>query len=305
LSISTVFIKRPIGTALLGIAIFLIGSAAWPLLPVAPLPQVDFPTLLVTGSLPGAAPETMAASVAQPLERQFSQIPGLAQMTSSSFLGQTQVTLQFDLDRNIDGAALDVQSALNAAAGQLPSNLPSPPSIKKINPADSPILVLAVQSDTLPLTVVSDYSDNVLAQQISRIPGVGLVNVNGAQHASANQVNLQVTYSQQRLVKRTASARDGLNSGQQLIEGERLDKIVVCPALQSLDSVGGAIARGQHQDRRALDFPQRPQHRKAIPTRQHGIQNNGVIVLVGCKMKAIDSIHRQVYAVALLSESLA
>jgi len=181
LSISTVFIKRPIGTALLGIAIFLIGSAAWPLLPVAPLPQVDFPTLLVTGNLPGAAPETMAASVAQPLERQFSQIPGLAQMTSSSFLGQTQVTLQFDLDRNIDGAALDVQSALNAAAGQLPSNLPSPPSIKKINPADSPILVLAVQSDTLPLTVVSDYSDNVLAQQISRIPGVGLVNVNGAQ----------------------------------------------------------------------------------------------------------------------------
>ncbi len=181
MSISTAFIQRPIGTSLLGIAIFLIGAAAWPLLPVAPLPQVDFPTLQVTGSLPGASPETMAASVAQPLERQFSQIPGLAQMTSISYQGQSQLTLQFDLDRNIDGAALDAQSALNAAAGQLPNNLPSPPTIRKVNPADAPILVLAVQSDTLPLTEVSDYSDNVLAQQISRIQGVGLVNVNGQQ----------------------------------------------------------------------------------------------------------------------------
>ena len=184
MSISTAFIQRPIGTSLLGIAIFLIGAAAWPLLPVAPLPQVDFPTLQVTGSLPGASPETMAASVAQPLERQFSQIPGVAQMTSLSYLGQTQLTLQFDLDRNIDGAALDVQSALNAAAGQLPTNLPNPPTIRKINPADAPIMVLAVQSDTLPLTVVSDFSDNVLAQQISRIAGVGLVNVFGAQKPS-------------------------------------------------------------------------------------------------------------------------
>ena len=181
MSISTAFINRPIGTSLIGIAIFLIGAAAWPLLPVAPLPQVDFPTLIVTGSLPGAAPETMAASVSQPLERQFSQIPGLAQMTSTSVLGQSQITMQFDLDRNIDGAALDVQAALNAAAGQLPTNLPSPPTIRKINPADAPIMVLAVQSDTLPLTVVSDFSDSVLAQQISRIQGVGLVNVNGAQ----------------------------------------------------------------------------------------------------------------------------
>ena len=181
MSISTAFINRPIGTSLIGIAIFLIGAAAWPLLPVAPLPQVDFPTLIVTGSLPGAAPETMAASVSQPLERQFSQIPGLAQMTSTSVLGQSQITMQFDLDRNIDGAALDVQAALNAAAGQLPTNLPSPPTIRKINPADAPIMVLAVQSDTLPLTEVSDFSDSVLAQQISRIQGVGLVNVNGAQ----------------------------------------------------------------------------------------------------------------------------
>jgi HAE1 family hydrophobic/amphiphilic exporter-1 len=181
LSISTSFIKRPIGTSLLGIAILLVGAVAWPLLPVAPLPQVDFPTIQVSGNLPGAAPETMASSVAQPLERQFSQIPGLAQMTSVSSLGSAQVTLQFDLERNIDGAALDVQTAINAATGQLPNNLPSPPNIRKINPADSPILVLSVQSEVLPLSVVSDYADNVLAQQISRISGVGLVSVNGAQ----------------------------------------------------------------------------------------------------------------------------
>ncbi|MBV8619353.1 MAG: efflux RND transporter permease subunit [Curvibacter sp.] len=189
MSISTNFIKRPIGTTLLGIAMLLVGLVAWPLLPVAPLPQVDFPTIQVTGSLPGAPPETMASTVAQPLERQFSQIPGLAQMTSTSYLGSAQITLQFDLERNIDGAALDVQTAINAATGQLPANLPSPPTIRKINPADSPILVLSVQSEVLPLTVVSDYADNVLSQQISRIPGVGLVTVNGQQKPS---VRLQV-----------------------------------------------------------------------------------------------------------------
>lgn len=181
MSISAAFIKRPIGTSLLAAALLLIGLVAWPLLPVAPLPQVDFPTIQVTGRLPGASPETMAANVAQPLERQFSLIPGLTQMTSSSSLGLTQVTLQFDLDRNIDGAALDVQSAINSAGGQLPQNLPSPPSFRKINPADSSVLILGVQSKVLPLIQVDDYADNVLAQQISRIAGVGLVNIFGAQ----------------------------------------------------------------------------------------------------------------------------
>ena len=184
MNISAAFIKRPIGTSLLAAAVLLIGLVAWPLLPVAPLPQVDFPTLQVTGKLPGASPETMAANVAQPLERQFSLIPGLAQMTSSSSLGLTQITLQFDLDRNIDGAALDVQTAINSAQGQLPTNLPSPPSFRKINPADSPVLILAVQSEVLPLIQVNDYADNVLAQQISRIDGVGLVNIFGVQKPS-------------------------------------------------------------------------------------------------------------------------
>ncbi|XAH23404.1 efflux RND transporter permease subunit [Xylophilus sp. GW821-FHT01B05] len=181
MSISTTFIKRPIGTSLLGLAILLIGLAAWPLLPVAPLPQVDFPTIQVSANLPGASPQTMASNVAQPLERQFSLIAGLTQMTSSSALGSTQITLQFDLNRAIDGAALDVQTAINAASGQLPTNLPSAPSFRKINPADAPVLILGVQSKVLPLTQVNDYADNVLAQQISRISGVGLVNIFGAQ----------------------------------------------------------------------------------------------------------------------------
>jgi HAE1 family hydrophobic/amphiphilic exporter-1 len=181
MNISSSFIKRPVGTTLLALAVLLIGLVAWPLLPVAPLPQVDFPTIQVTGKLPGASPETMASTVAQPLERQFSLIPGLAQMTSASSLGFTQITLQFDLNRDIDGAALDVQTAINAATGQLPKNLPSPPTFRKINPADAPILILVAQSKVLPLTEVSDYADNVVAQQISRLDGVGLVNVNGQQ----------------------------------------------------------------------------------------------------------------------------
>ncbi|MDM0067805.1 efflux RND transporter permease subunit [Variovorax sp. J31P207] len=189
MNISAAFIKRPIGTSLLAAAVLLIGLVAWPLLPVAPLPQVDFPTLQVTGRLPGASPETMASNVAQPLERQFSLIAGLSQMTSSSSLGLTQITLQFELDRNIDGAALDVQTAINAAQGQLPNNLPSPPSFRKINPADSPVLILGVQSKVLPLVQVNDYADNVLAQQISRISGVGLVNIFGVQKPS---VRIQV-----------------------------------------------------------------------------------------------------------------
>jgi HAE1 family hydrophobic/amphiphilic exporter-1 len=180
-SVSTAFIKRPIGTTLLALAILLVGAAVFPLLPVAPLPQVDFPTIQVSANLPGASPETMASNVAQPLERQFSLIAGLAQMTSTSGIGNAQITLQFDLNRSIDAAALDVQAAINASSGQLPANLPSPPTFRKVNPADSPIMLLAVQSKTLPLIQVNDYADNILAQQISQISGVGLVNIGGAQ----------------------------------------------------------------------------------------------------------------------------
>src|SRR5437870_7185916 len=147
MSISSAFIARPIATSLLMAGILLVGAAAYPLLQVAPLPQVDFPTILVTTQLPGASPEIMASSVTQPLERQFGQIPGVTQMTSSSALGNSSITVQFDLSRNIDGAAQDIQTAINAASGQLPKNLPSPPTYRKVNPADAPILVLALTSD--------------------------------------------------------------------------------------------------------------------------------------------------------------
>ena len=181
---SAPFIKYPVATTLLMLGIMCIGIVAYPLLPVAPLPQVDFPTIQVTASLPGGSPETMASSVAQPLERQFAQIPGVAQLTSTSSLGSSSITIQFDLDRNIDGAANDVQAAINAAGGQLPKNLPTPPTYRKVNPADSPIMLLAATSDTLPLTVVDDNADTKIAQQISQISGVSQVSIGGEQKPS-------------------------------------------------------------------------------------------------------------------------
>src|SRR4051794_10962455 len=180
-SISAPFIRYPIATSLLMAGILFVGLVAYPLLPVAPLPQVDFPTIQVSAQLPGASPETMASSVTQPLERQFGQIPGVTQITSSSTLGNSAITVQFELNRNIDGAAQDVQTAINAAGGQLPKNLPSPPTYRKVNPADSPILVLAVTSDAMPLIQVDDYAENILAQHISQIAGVAQVTIGGQQ----------------------------------------------------------------------------------------------------------------------------
>jgi HAE1 family hydrophobic/amphiphilic exporter-1 len=181
MSFSAPFIRRPVATWLLAGALLLVGSLAFRRLPVAALPQVDFPTLQVSASLPGASPETMASNVATPLERQFSLIAGIEQMTSSSSLGQTSVLLQFNLSRDIDGAAQDVQAAINAAGGQLPANLPAPPTIRKVNPADSPIMIMVLTSDTLPRSQISDYADSLMAQQLSRISGVGQVFIGGAQ----------------------------------------------------------------------------------------------------------------------------
>ena len=184
MSISTPFIKRPIATSLVMAALVLVGVAAYPLLPVAPLPRVDFPTIVVTGQLPGASPETMAATVAQPLETQIAQIPGVSQLTSSSILGTTSVTVQFDLDRNIDGAAGDIQAAIQSASAQLPKNMPGPPTYRKVNPSDAPIMILAGQSDAMPLINVDDYAENVLSQQISQIAGVAQVLIGGQQKPS-------------------------------------------------------------------------------------------------------------------------
>ena len=180
-AISAPFIHRPIATTLIMVAILLVGLVAFPSLPVAPLPQVDFPTITVSARLPGASPDTMASSVAQPLERQIAQIPGVSQMTSTSSLGATAITVQFDLNRNIDAAANDIQAAINAAAGQLPKDLPSPPTYRKVNPSDTPILILSVQSDVAPVIDVDDAAENILAQHLSQISGVSLVRVGGQQ----------------------------------------------------------------------------------------------------------------------------
>ena len=182
--LSSPFIKHPVATSLLMVAILLIGIAAYPLLPVAPLPQVDFPTIQVSVQFPGASPTTMASSVAQPLESAFAQISGISEMTSLNSLGSSQITLQFDLNRNIDGAANDVQAAINSASGQLPTNLPTPPTYRKVNPADSPILLLSATSDTLPLTAVDDEVETKLGQQLSQLPGVAQVLYGGQQKPS-------------------------------------------------------------------------------------------------------------------------
>jgi hydrophobe/amphiphile efflux-1 (HAE1) family protein len=190
MNLSAPFIHRPIATALLMVAIVLLGIIGYELLPVAALPEVDSPTIQVTAQLPGADPQTVASSVATQLERQFGQIPGLAQMTSSSALGYTQITLQFSRDRTIDSAAQDVKAAINATSGQLPPNLLNPPIYRKTNPADTPILLLALTSDTLPLTKVSDYADSILVQKLSQMPGVGLVSLGGEQDPAIRiQVN--------------------------------------------------------------------------------------------------------------------
>ena len=190
MSFSKTFIDRPIATALLMSAILLAGLLAFGRLPVASIPKVDFPTIQVSASLPGADPETMASSVATPLERQFAQISGLAQMTSSSMLGSTQISLQFDLSRNIDAAAQDVQAALAAASGQLPKNLPNPPTWRKTNPADRPILQFGITSDVLPLDQLDDLADTKLAQQLSQIPGVSQATIFGEQKPAVRiQIN--------------------------------------------------------------------------------------------------------------------
>jgi hydrophobe/amphiphile efflux-1 (HAE1) family protein len=183
-SISEPFIRRPIATTLLMAALTFVGIVSFPFLPVAPLPQVDFPTIQITATWSGASAETMATSVAAPLELQFGQIAGIAQMTSTSSLGASTIVIQFDLDRNIDSAAQDVQAAITVATKQLPQSLTTPPSYKKVNPADTPIMILSVHSDTIPITDVDDYANIYLAQQISQVTGVAQVSVFGDQTPS-------------------------------------------------------------------------------------------------------------------------
>ena len=223
-NVSAPFIRFPIATSLLMVAIAFVGLAAFPRLPVAPLPQIDFPTVQVTANLPGASPEIMATSVAQPLERQFAQIPGIALMSSTSSLGTTQITVQFELGRNVDAGAQDIQGAINAAGGELPSNLPNPPFYRKVNPADPPILIIGGTSDTLPLTEVDANMDAKLGRQISQIAGVGQVLIGGEQKPA---IRLQIDPA--KLVQKNLSMDDvrsvvsvtTVNSPKGTVDGQR------------------------------------------------------------------------------------
>ena len=179
MGLSSPFIRRPVGTTLLTAALALAGAIGYTVLPVAPLPEVDFPTISINANLPGASAQIMAASVATPLERQFSRIAGITEMTSSSSLGSTNITLQFDLNRNINGAAHDVQAGINAARTYLPTNLPQNPFYRKVNPADAPILILGLTSNNYDITKLYDLASTLFAQKLSQINGVGQVFVGG------------------------------------------------------------------------------------------------------------------------------
>src|SRR5579884_2942562 len=184
MNVSEPFILRPVGTTLLMAAIMLSGIVAYTFLPLSTLPEVDYPTIQVQTLYPGASPEVMTSSVTAPLERQFGQMPGLNQMTSASSAGASVITLQFGLDLSLDVAEQEVQAAINAAGNLLPSDLPAPPIYAKVNPADAPVLTLALTSKTLPLTEIEDVSETRLAQKISQLSGVGLVSVGGGQRQS-------------------------------------------------------------------------------------------------------------------------
>src|SRR5882672_8041663 len=181
MNLSRMFIERPVMTALISFAILIFGTIAFRALPVAALPSVDYPTISVSAFVPGASPETMASTVATPLEREFSTIAGVTSMNSVNALGSTAITVQFSLDRKIDAAGQDVQAAIARAGGRLPTSMPRPPSYQKVNPAEQPVLYLSLDSDTLPLYSVNEYADTTLAQRISMVDGVSRVQVFGAQ----------------------------------------------------------------------------------------------------------------------------
>src|SRR5258705_8022899 len=190
MNISEPFLRRPVGTSLLAIGLFLTGIVAYRFMPVAAIPRVDFPMVTVSASLPGADPATVASSLATPLERRLGQIAGVTEMTSVSTLGGCNVSIQFDLNRKVDDAAHDVQAAINAAATDLPINLPNPPTYRKVNPADAPIMVLALTSATLPQSQIFEFADSILGQKLSQVDGVSQANISGAEKSAVRvQVN--------------------------------------------------------------------------------------------------------------------
>ena len=221
---SRIFILRPVATTLLMVAVLLVGWVAFLQLPVSALPEVDYPTIQVVTFYPGADPEVMASSVTSPLERQFGQVPGLSQMTSTSSFGSSVITLQFNLDQNIDIEEQQVQAAINAGSTYLPADLPNPPIYSKVNPADAPILTLAMTSDTLPLSKVEDLADTALAQKISQLPGVGLVSISGGQKPAVRiQVNptALASYGLSLEDLRTALVQANVDQAKGVLDGAR------------------------------------------------------------------------------------
>src|SRR5512143_3123576 len=229
MNISRIFIERPVATTLLMIAILLAGAVAYKQLPVSALPQVDYPTIQIRTFYPGASPDVMASSVTAPLERQFGQMPGLTQMTSASSGGSSIITLQFTLDLSLDVAEQEVQAAINAAFTFLPRDLPTPPVYSKVNPADAPILTLALTSDTLPLFQVEDLADTRFAQKISQLPGVGLVSISGGQRPAVRIHANPTTLAAYRLTLedlRSAISTANVNQAKGSFDGPRQAYII-------------------------------------------------------------------------------
>jgi multidrug efflux pump len=239
MSLSTPFIERPSGTTLLTLAVALAGAVAYQFLPTSPIPQVEFPTISVNASLPGASPETMASSVATPLERQFGRIAGITEMTSTSFLGSTNISLQFDLGRNIDAAARDVQAAINAARGQLPPNLPSNPNYRKVNPADSPIVILAVTSERHSVSQLYDAAASIIQQKLAQVEGVGQVFVGGgslpAVRVDVNPTQLNNYGIGLEDVRATLTAANANRPKGELADGARTQSLATTDQLRTAD----------------------------------------------------------------------
>ena len=286
MNVSAPFIARPVATTLLTIGIAIAGMLAFRLLPVAPLPQVDFPTISVRASLPGASPDTMAATVATPLERALGSIAGVTEITSSSSLGSTRVTLQFDLSRDIDGAARDVQAGINAARSMLPTGMPSNPSYRKVNPADAPIMILALTSDVLTQGQMYDVASTVLAQKFSQVKGVGEVTIGGsalpAVRLAVHFIPVRAREHQAPKLQIHAAAYLNLQAGAQLV----LQPWLVKPSALNF---AGAVAnhRPHHMQLAALHL--------APAYLAHGANNCGLVAI----LNAVDGFERRVIQIAV------
>ena len=286
--VSEPFIRRPVATSLLMVGLLLVGLVALRTLPISALPQVDYPTIVVATNLPGASAETMASSVTTPLERQFGLMPSLAQMTSISSYGNSQITLQFELQRSIDAAEQDVQAAINAASNLLPRQLPTPPTYSKSNPADAPILTLSVSSDTLPLSQVDDYVDSILAQKISQVTGVGLVTLNGGQKPAVRvQVDPQALAAADLSLEdvRGALVAANVNQPKGSLDGRRQNF-----ALATNDQLFGAVAFNPIVLAYKNGAPIRVQQ---IATTVDGVENSQLAGWTDAQRSIIMNIQRQ------------